>query len=98
MTLAQINGINTVTRFTDSNTLVGDVVSRVLIFAVIAAGLYFLFHLITSGFSFLTSAGDPAKLQTATREITNALLGLVIVISVFFAAQLIETILGINLI
>lgn len=98
MTLAQ--GINNVTPpglFNNRATLVGDILTRVLLFAIIAAGLYFLFRTITSGFSFLSSSGDPAKLQSATRELTHALIGLVIVITVFFLGQLLETILGIKI-
>ena len=98
MMIFGLTGITTPGRFNNPNTLVGDVVSRIVVFAILGAGLYFLFRTITSGFSIISSSGDPAKLQSATRELTNAVLGLVIVISVFFLAQIVEAILGINII
>jgi len=97
MTFFGITGITTPGRFNNPNTVIGDIVGRVLVFAVLAAGLYFLVRALTTGYTVLTSGGDPAKLQTATRQLTNAIIGLVIVISIFFIGQIIETILGINI-
>jgi len=99
MTLAQgITGISTPGRFTNPATLVSDLLSQGLLYAIVLAGLYFLARLIISGFSFLTSGGDPAKVQSATREINHALIGLIIIISAFFLGQIIETIFGIDFI
>ena len=62
-------------------------VSRALQYSIVIAGLIFFIKLLSAGFSYLTSAGDSGKIQAATKEITNALIGLILVISVFFIKQ-----------
>ena len=84
--------------FTNPGTLVGDVVSRFLLFAISLAGIYFLYRLITAGYTYLTSIGDPGKIQSGTKQLTNAITGLVLVISAFFIAQILESIFGINIV
>lgn len=100
MRLAQISGINSPsTVFTSSNygTLLGDLVSRFLIYAIPAAGFYFFVRLVSSGFSYMTSMGDPGKLAAAQKQLTNALIGLIIVFSAYFIAQIISTIFGLTI-
>ncbi len=74
------------------------VIARILLFATIVSGLIFFVKLMMAGFSYLTSAGDSNKIQAATKEITNATIGLLIVISTFFLAQIIQVVLGIKII
>ncbi len=76
----------------------GKSIERIILFAVVVSGLIFFVKLMMAGFSYLTSAGDANKIQAATKEITNALIGLLIVISTFFLAQIIEVVLGIKII
>ncbi|MDO8488224.1 MAG: hypothetical protein Q7S31_02820 [bacterium] len=76
---------------------VGGLVSRILIYAIIAAGLFFFVRLLSGGYKFLTSSGDSAKIAGATKELTNAAIGLVVVITSFFLAQILEVIFGINI-
>lgn len=78
-------------------SLITDVVSRLLTFAAVIAGLYFFVRLISSGFTYLTSLGEPAKIQAATKELTHALIGLIIVLTAFFLAQILQTALGIKI-
>ncbi len=77
--------------------LIGELVSRLLLFAIVAAGLFFFVRLLVAGFGFLTSQGDSAKIQSASKNITNAALGLVLVFSAFFIAQMLEVLFGINI-
>jgi len=94
---AGITGItNPSTKFTNPDTLVGDIVSRFLLYAIAFAGLVFFVKLVSAGFNLLTSIGDPQKIQSATKSLTNALIGLVIVVSVYFLAQILATVLGLN--
>ena len=95
--LAQLDITSPSNRFTSSANLVGDVVSRFFLFAMVAAGLYFFVRLLTTGFSVLSSTGDPGKIQAATREATHASIGLIVVITAFFLAQILETVLGISI-
>jgi hypothetical protein len=97
MKLAQITGINSPsTYFSNSNTFVTDIISRALLFAIPIAGLIFFVNLVMAGFSLLTSTGDPGKIQSATKSLLNSLIGLVIVISVYFILRIIKNIFGLN--
>lgn len=97
--LAQITVLtNPSTRFTSHSTLLPNIVSVILRFAIAAAGFFFLYRTLSSGYAYMNSLGDPGKLQTINREIVNALFGLIIVITSFFIAQVIEVILGIDFI
>lgn len=96
MQLFQI-GITTEGRFNDSNTLVSSVVGEVLVWAIILVGFYFLVRILLVGFTYLTSFGESAKIQSAQKELQNALIGLIIVISVYFIGQLLQIAFGLNL-
>ena len=75
----------------------GLLVSRFALFAVAISGTIFLVKIVMAGYAYLTSAGDQTKIQNATKEITNALIGLVIVVSAFFIVQILEVIYGVKL-
>ncbi|KKU02676.1 MAG: hypothetical protein UX99_C0012G0006 [Candidatus Amesbacteria bacterium GW2011_GWB1_47_26] len=99
--LAQITGIDDPvgTKFpiADYADLPGLIVSRLLTFAIIGAGLFFFVRLISAGYSYLTSLGEPAKIQSATKELTNAVIGLLVIISSYFIIQIIEVVFGFNI-
>lgn len=98
MKLAQVNftGPGVFQNISPSN-LVGVVLSRFLLFAIPVAGIYFLVRLILSGYNFMTSLGDPAKIQAAQQQLVNAGFGLLIVISAYFITQIIQSILGVTI-
>lgn len=97
MTLAQITGISPpASEFANSQTLVSDIISKILIYAIAGAGFYFMLRLITAGFSMLTSVGEPGKIQSAKKQLTNAIIGLIIVTTAFFIGQMIEMVFGIR--
>lgn len=101
--LAQITGINQPGslagfRFgAGGANLIEDVISRFLLFAIVAAGLYFFVRLLGAGFSYLTSGGDSGKLQAASKSLINAAIGLFIVFTSFFLAQMIEVLFSISI-
>jgi len=107
--MLQITGINNPEEFETGSLIsdlsnpnqvketVGLLVSRLLQFSIIIAGLFFLVRLISSGYQYMTSAGDSGKMQNATKELTNALVGLIIVICAYFIAQILEVVFGINI-
>jgi hypothetical protein len=101
MPLAQIiiDGYqNPSNKFTDADTLPAQIISRTLLFAIAAAGLYFFYQLIISGFSYMTAMGDEARLKEVIKRMTNAAIGLIIIISAFFILQIIQTITGTELV
>lgn len=96
--LAQITGITSPsTKFQDYNTLLADVVARLLLFAILSAGIFFLVRLISAGYTYLTSLGDSAKIQSATKEITHALIGLLVILSSYFVIQILQVIFGLKI-
>jgi hypothetical protein len=97
MRLAQISIDSPSHVFTTSNSFFSVFVSRILLFAIFIAGFYFLFRIISSGYTYLTSTGEPAKIQTATKSLTNGIVGLVIVVSAYFIAQIINAVFGLNI-
>jgi hypothetical protein len=98
MVLAQITSVNDLSnKFTDSSTLAGDVISRVLLFAISFAGLFFFYQLISSGLSYMTSTGDDMRLKQIQKQLTNAVYGLLIVIASYFIIQVVQKITGANL-
>lgn len=58
-----------------------DVVSSVIGFMTVAAGIWFLFQFVIGGFYWITSGGDKSKLHEARERLNNAFIGLIIVIS-----------------
>lgn len=95
--MLQITGITQPGKFQNYQTLVGDIFSIALQYAIVIAGLIFFAKLVSAGFSYLTSAGDSGKIQAATKEITNALIGLILVISVFFIKQILVVLFNIKI-
>jgi hypothetical protein len=67
----------------------------VLIF--VAGGVLFFFILTTGGIKWLSSSGDKAKLESAQKQISSSLVGLVILLSSFAIIKLIEVLFGIDL-
>ena len=62
-------------------TDIASIVSSVIGIMTIAAGIWFLIQVLIGGFGWITSGGDKAKLETARNRITDAFIGLVIVVA-----------------
>lgn len=60
---------------------VTSAVSAVIGFMTIAAAIWFIFQFLTGGFFWISSGGDKQKLHEARERITNAFIGLIIVIA-----------------
>lgn len=75
---------------------IGDLVSTLLPFFYVGAGLLLLIYLILGGLQFMLSLGDPKKMQDARGKITNALIGFLIVFISYWLVQIIGRIFGIE--
>lgn len=53
-----------------------------------------VFFIVFSGIKFLTSGGDPVKVEQARRTITFAIIGLILVLMSFFIIKLISNVLN----
>jgi hypothetical protein len=79
-------------KITDFGKLIGSVVGIALTLATIAAFLF----LIWGGIQWITSGGDKAGVETAQHRIQAALLGLLIVFSIWALFTVVGNFLGIN--
>ncbi|MFC1646963.1 hypothetical protein ACFL1A_01635 [Patescibacteria group bacterium] len=80
-------GVTALTRLT-------NIVSIVIGVMTVTAGIYFMFMILIGGWGWITSAGDKAKLEKARDRITNAFIGLVIVVAGWSILALVGQLLG----
>ncbi len=66
-------------------------ITRSLLFV---AGIALFFMLLTGGFKFITSGGDPKKLESARNTISYAVMGIILVAASYLVLVLIRTITG----
>jgi len=64
---------------------------------LIIGGLYFFFQLLTGGVAWIGSGGDKAKLEEARQKIFNAVLGLILLFSVFAIIRLAESVFSVSI-
>lgn len=88
---------NLVVPFSNVNNAPTILVSRLLLFAISGAGFVFLAQVIMAGYKYLTSLGEPASIQSATKQLLHSLTGLLIVITTFFIIQILETVFGLDI-
>jgi hypothetical protein len=76
---------------------IGNVVSVIIGFITIVAGLFFLFQLVLGGIAWMSSTGDKTKLQGAQDRITQAMIGLIIVVSAYAITSIVGHVVGIDI-
>ncbi|MBI3954715.1 hypothetical protein HY333_01590 [Candidatus Collierbacteria bacterium] len=77
----------------DRLSATGSFLSVIIKFFVVIAGLFSFWQFLTGGFTYITSAGDKAKVQEATAKINMALLGLVVITASFILTAIISKLL-----
>lgn len=82
---------------TNATRAFSNFISLVITVMTVVSFIWFLFVIMTAAIGWLSSGGDKNKLQQAQKQITNGIIGLVIVISAIFFVKLIEIVLGINI-
>lgn len=65
----------------DGLTGITKIVSSVIGIMTIAAGIWFLIQITIGGFNWINAGGDKAKLQAARDRLTNAFVGLIVVVA-----------------
>ena len=90
-TLQNLGGPNTdVATIQSLQTLFTNVISVIVVLAGVA--LFIMF--VVAGFSSLFSGGDPKKLEQARGTLTNAIVGLVVIVAAYLILRLIVVISG----
>ncbi len=73
---------------------VGGIVSSAMELIFLFGGIGLLLMLLAGGFTFLTSAGDTKKLDKGKQQITNAILGFIIIFAAYWMVQILGIIFG----
>ena len=60
-------------------------------------GLMFIIYFILGALGWITASGDPEKLKKSTGQMTNALLGLIIVVAAYSLFYIVGLVLGFNI-
>ena len=76
---------------------VGGVISAILPYIYVAAGLAMFVMLILGGLGLMTSSGDPGKMQAGYGKIKAGLIGFFLVFLSYAIVQLLQTVLGIEI-
>lgn len=71
--------------------------SNILTMATTLAGIAVFIMLIYGGFGYLTSGGDPEKVKKSTNTLTWAIVGLIILIAIWFIFRFIEEFTGVKI-
>jgi hypothetical protein len=77
---------------------VTSAISTVIGVMTIAAGIWFIFQVLTGGFYWITSAGDKTKLNEARDRIQNAAIGLMVVVAAWAILALAGQFLGYDIV
>jgi len=65
--------------------------------AFFVAGLFFFFTFLVAGIQWISAGGDPKALQAARGRMTNAVIGLIIVVAAFAITRIVEQVFGISI-
>jgi len=83
--------------FSFAEGTIGDIITDLLPYIYVLAGLILFIYLIIGGFSLLTSAGDPKKVESAQGKITSAIVGFLIIFISYWIIQILEIVFGIEI-
>ncbi len=88
--------IGSIYSYGNNPTPILQLILQILIDLVIGVGgIYFFFQLFIGGYNFLTAGGDKDAVQKAQLRIRNAVIGIVLILSVFAIVYIVETVFGI---
>jgi len=90
-----IEGKVNVSKF-DGSLSIGSILSRAIPVLFIVAGIALLLMILMSGFTFLTSAGDPKKMESGKNQLTYAIVGFVIIFAAFWIVQIFGAMFGLE--
>ena len=72
------------------------IISAVIGMLTVVAGIWFLVQFLLGGFSWISAGGDKAKLQGSRDKLTNAFIGLIVVVASYSILALAGTFFGID--
>lgn len=72
----------------------GALISNLITFGTYIAGIALLGYLVYGGIMWITAAGNEDKIDSAQKTISNAVIGLIIVVVAIIITQIIGSVLG----
>jgi len=93
---AQISDIDSQVTGFFAYTNVGDLISAFVTAAIVIGALATLLYFILGGINWITSGGDTQKVESAQKHLTNALIGLVILVAAYAIFTVVKAFLGIG--
>jgi hypothetical protein len=78
------------------NAPVGTIVTLLIPYVFIIAGLALLFYLVAGGLQIMISQGDPKAIAGGKDKIQNALVGFIIMFVAYWIVKLVGRILGLD--
>jgi cytochrome bd-type quinol oxidase subunit 2 len=91
--IAQKIGTDVVTGpATNDPGALGRLISNLFTFALLVGGLFLMYHLIMGALNWINSQGEKERVEKARKQLTNALIGFVILMSAwaFYSVVLID--------
>jgi len=82
--------------FSSGRNYVSEIIPAFIRFGLIVGVLVFFFVLITGAIQWMTAGGDKASIETARGKITSALIGIIILFTVFVILQVIGNFFGLE--
>lgn len=73
------------------------VISTLIGFITIVAGIYFMLQFLIGGFEWLSASGDKTRLEKAQSRLTNGVIGIVIVVAAYGIVAVIGRLLGLDI-
>ncbi len=98
--LGFLKGIGSLGEVSDATTAFikfTNVLSTALGILTVSAGVWFIFQILMGSFQWLSSGGDKQGVENARKRITNAIIGLFVVIASYALISLVGLVFGINI-
>jgi hypothetical protein len=80
----------------DDSFGLGTIISKSLAFIMPMAGIILLFVLISGGYDYMMSQGNPDKIKSGQAKITSGIIGFVLLIASYLITRLIAYIFGLG--
>lgn len=78
-------------------SLLNKVISTLIGLISAIAFIYFIVVFFTSALSWVSSGGDPKSIEKAQKQISTAIIGLIVVVAAIFIIQILGDLIGINI-
>ena len=79
-----------------SGTTIGNIIALLIPYIFYLAGFVLLLYLVYGGFQYLTSLGNPEAVAHAKGNLTNAIVGFIIIFVAYWIVQVVATVLGLG--